>query len=79
MCTPHQYQHSSHDPHLWWGFKCHRKDTSKTHGGVSRSWEVTLELGGEPREEHSPVGEDWGHDGMEIEFRRSGQEGEKWR
>jgi len=38
----------------------------RTHGGVLRSWEVSSGLSGEPREKHSPVGEDWGHNGVEM-------------
>jgi len=75
VCTPHQYQHSSHDPHLWWGSKCHQKGTLETCGGVLRSWEVPPELSRGPREKHSPVREDWGCDGAEMEFERRGQEG----
>jgi len=30
-------------------------------------------------EEHSPVGEDWGHDGAEMEFRRRKREVREWR
>ena len=41
-----------------------------------RSQEVPPGLGGGSREEHSPVGEDWGCDGAEIELRRKGGE---WR
>jgi len=75
VCTPHYYQHPGHDPHLWQGFKCYRKGTLGTHGGVLRSQEVPLGLGGEPEEEHSPIGEDWGCDGVEIGLGRREQEG----
>ena len=75
VCIPHQHQHPSHDSYLWWGSKYHQKGTLGTRGGVLKSWEVSLGLGGGPREEHSPVREDWGHDGAEMELRRRGQEG----
>ena len=48
--------------------------------GVGKSLqEVSPGLGGGPREEHSLVREDWGHDGVEMEFRRRGWEGGKQR
>ena len=75
VCTPHQHQHPGHDPHLWRGSKCHRKGTPGTCKGILRSWEVTPGLGRGPGEEHSPVGEDWGHNGVEIGLGRRGQEG----
>ena len=78
--TPHQHQYSSHNPYLWWGSKCHQKDTPETCGGVLRSQEVSPGLGEELREEHSLVREDWGHNGVEIEFGRKDQEGgeQRW-
>jgi len=75
VCTPHQHQHPGHDSHLWQDSKCYRKDTPETCKGVLRSREVPLRLGGEPREEHGPVGEDWGHNGVKMKFGRSSQEG----
>jgi len=44
----------------------------KRHSG--NLWKSTeeSELGRGPREEHGPVGEDWGHNGVEIEFGRRG-------
>ena len=42
-----------------------------------RSWKVPLELGGGPGEKYGPIGEDWGCDRAEIEFRRKGWEGGK--
>ena len=74
VCIPHQHQYPSHDSHLWWGSKCHQKGTPGNCGGVLRSWEVPLELGRGPGEEHSPVGENWGYNGAEIELRRRGWE-----
>ena len=71
----HQYQHPSHDPHLWRGSKCHQKGTPETRKEVPRSQKVSPELGGGPREEHSLVGEDWGRNGAEMEFGRRDQEG----
>ena len=47
-------------------------------GGVPRSQKVPPGLGRGSREEYGPVGEDWGHDRAEMEFERSGWEGEKW-
>ena len=44
-----------------------------------RSWEVPSELGRRPREEHSLVREDWGHNRVEIELGRRGQKGEEQR
>jgi len=70
VCTLYQYQHSDHDPHLWWGSKYHQKGTPGTRGGVLRSWEVPLGLGRGPREEHSPIREDWGHNEVKIGLRR---------
>jgi len=40
MCTLHQHQHPSHDPHLWWGSKCHQKSTLGACGGVLRSQDL---------------------------------------
>ena len=73
--TPHQYQHPGHDPHLWRGSKCHQKGTPGACGGVPRSQEVPLGLGGGPEEKHGPIGEDWGRNGAEMRLRRSSQEG----
>ena len=42
--------------------------TLGTHGGVPRSQEVPLGLGGGPEEEHGPIGENWGYDGMKMGF-----------
>jgi len=56
------------------GSRYYQKSTPGTHGGVSRSQEVPPRLGGGPREEHGPVGEDWGYNGVEMEFVRKGQE-----
>jgi len=78
VCTPHPHHHPSHNPYLWWGSKCHRKGTPGTHGGVLRSWEVPLGLGGGPGEEYGPIGEDWGYDGAEMGLGRREQKGE-WR
>ena len=39
-CTPHQHQHSSHNPYLWQSSKYYWKDTLETHGRVSRSWDL---------------------------------------
>ena len=75
VCTPHQHQHPSYDPHLWQSSKCYQKDTLGTHGEVPRSREVPLELGRGLGEEHSPIGENWGCNGVEIEFRRRDQKG----
>ena len=58
VCTPHQYQLPGHDPHLWWGSKCHRKNTLGACGGVPRSQEVPPGLGGGLGEEYGPIGED---------------------
>jgi len=77
--TPHQYKHPGYDPHLWQGFKCYRKDTPETRGGVLRSWEVPPGLGREPGEEHGLIGENWGRDGVEMGFGRRGQERGEWR
>ena len=63
MYTPHQYQHPGYDPHLWRGSKCHQKGTLETYGGVLRSQEVPLGLGGGPREKHDPIRENWGSEG----------------
>ena len=41
-------------PHYW------------THGGVSRSWEVSLGLGGGLGKEYGPIIKDWGYDIAEI-------------
>ena len=79
VCTSHQYQHPSHDPHLWWGSKYHRKGTQETRGGVLRSQEVPLGLGGGPGEEHGPIEENWGYDGVEMGLRRREQKGGEWR
>jgi len=46
-------------------------------GGVLRNQKVPPELGGGSREEYGPVGEDWDYNRVEIEFGKSGQEGEK--
>jgi len=56
------------------GSKCHQKGTPETCGGVLRSQEVPPGLGGGPGEEHGPIEEDWGYDGAEMGFGRSGQE-----
>jgi len=45
----------------------------RTPGGVPRSQEVPPGLSGGPREEHSPIRENWGHDGAEMELRRREQ------
>jgi len=79
VCIPHQHQHPSHDPHLWWGSKCYRKDTLGTREEVLRSWEVPPGLGGGPGEEYGPIGEDWGHNGVEIGLGRREWEGGEWR
>ena len=52
-----------------------KKGTLGTHGGVLRSREVPLGLGGGPGKEHSPIGEDWGRDGLEMGLRRREWEG----
>jgi len=70
VCTLHQYQHSSYDPHLWQSSKHHQKDTPGTCRGVLRSWEVSPELGRGSGEKHGPVGEDWGCDGVKMELGR---------
>jgi len=57
------------------GSKCHRKGTPGACGGVLRSQEVPLGLGRGPREEHGPIGEDWGCDGAEMRLRRREREG----
>jgi len=57
------------------GSKCYQKGTPGTHGEVLRSQEVPPELGGGPGEEHGLIREDWGHNGAEMGFGRSGQEG----
>jgi len=44
-----------------------------TCGGVLRSWEVPLGLGGGPEEEHGSVGEDWGYNRAEIGLGRGKQ------
>ena len=49
-----------------------------TCGGVPRSQKVPLGLGGGPGEEYGLIGENWGHDGAEMELGRREQEGE-WR
>ena len=59
-----------HDLHLWQSSKYHWKDTLRTYGKVLRSWKVLLELSRGPEEEHSTVGEDWGHKGAEMKFGR---------
>jgi len=53
------------------------KGTLKTCRGVLRSWKVPPELGGEPGEEHSTVGEDWGCNRAEIGLGRRKQEREE--
>ena len=78
VCTPHQYQYSGHDPHLWRYSKCHRKGTLGTCGGVPRSREVSLGLSEGPREECGPIREDWGRNGAEIGFGRRDWEGGNW-
>ena len=78
VCIPHQYQLPGHDPYLWWGSKSHRKDTLEACGGVPRSQEIPLGLDGGPEEEYGLIGEDWGHDGAEMELGRKEWE-EKWR
>jgi len=77
VCTPHQHQHPSHDSHLWQGSKYYRKNTPGACGGVLRSQEVPPGLGEGPGEEYGPIGENWGHNGVEMEFGRSSQEGGK--
>ena len=68
--TPHQYQHSSHDPYLWQSSKCHQKGTLEACERVLRSREVSPGLGGGPGEKYGPIGENWGHDGTEMGLRR---------
>ena len=78
VCTLYQYQHSSHDPYLWQGYKCHQKGILGTCGGVLRNQKVSLGLSGGLGEEYSPIGENWDHDGVEMEFRgRSREEGKQ--
>jgi len=79
VCTPHPHQHPGHDPHLWQGSKCHRKDTPGACGGVLRSQEVSLGLGKGLGEEYGPIGEDWSLNGVEMGLRRREQEGGEWR
>jgi len=79
VCTPHQYQHSSHDPYLWQNSKCHQKGTLGTRGGVLRSREVPPELGRGLGKKHSPIGEDWGYNGVEMGLGRREREGGEWR
>ena len=73
--TPYLYYHSSHDPHLSWSSKCHRKSTLGTHGGVPRSQKVLLGLGGELGEEYGLIREDWGRNRVKMGLRRREQEG----
>ena len=75
VCTLHQHQHSGHDSYLWQSSKYHQKDTLGTRGGVPRSQKVSPGLDGGLREEPGPVGEDWDHDGVEMEFRKRGWKG----
>ena len=77
--TPQPHHHPSHDLHLWRGSKCHQKGTLGTHRGVLRSWEVSPELGGGPGDEHGPIGENWGHDGVEMGLRGREWEGGEWK
>ena len=49
--------------------------TLGTHGGVLRSQEVPPGLGGGPGEKHSPIGENWGYDGMEMGLGKREREG----
>ena len=79
VCIPHQYQYPGYDPHLWQGSKCYQKGTLETCGGVLRSQEVPLELSRGPREKHGPIGENWGCNGAEMGFERSGQKEEEQR
>jgi len=74
VCTPYQHQYPGHDPHLWQSSKYHRKGTPGICGGILRSWEVTPGFGGGPGEEHGPVGEDWGCDGVKMRLGRRGRE-----
>jgi len=50
------------------------KGTPRTCRGVPRSWEVPPGLDKGLGEEHSPVEENWSHDGVEMEFERREQE-----
>ena len=75
VCTPHPHHHSGHDSHLWWGPECHCEDIPGACGGVLRSREVPLGLGGGQEEEYGLIGENWGCDGAEMGFGRSGWEG----
>ena len=51
----------------------------ETCRGVLRSQEVPLGLGGGPEEEHGPIRENWGCDGMEIGLGKREREGEERR
>ena len=46
-----------------------------TCGGVPRSWEVPPGLGKGPGEEHRPIGETWGRNGVEMGLRGREREG----
>ena len=62
--TLHQHQHPSHDPHLWRGSKCYQKGTPGLGRGL--------------REKHNLIRENWGCNGVEMEFgRRDQEEGEQ--
>ena len=74
VCIPYQYQYPGYDPHLWQGSKYHQKDTPETRGGVLRSREVPPGLGRGPGEKHSPVGEDWDCNRVEMGLKRREQE-----
>ena len=70
VCIPHPHYYPGYNPYLWQGSKCHQKGTPETHEEVLRSQKVPLELGGGPEEEHSPIRENWGCDGVEMGLRR---------
>jgi len=46
---------------------------------VLRSWEVPPGLSGGPEEEHGPIGENWGRNGVEMGLRGREREGKEQR
>jgi len=77
VCTPYQYQLSSHNPYLWQGSKYHQKGTPGACGEVPRSQEVPLGLSGGLGEEYGPIGEDWDYDKAKMGLGRREREGEQ--
>jgi len=46
---------------------------------VKECWEVPPGLGGGLGKKHSPIGEDWGYNGVEMGLGRREREGGEWR